>query len=316
VQVHLPLLQWDTLKPILLESRERIHTIISYEGYKFDEILKNAKENGLWAFLESLGPLPNFGRLEDVHRYSSERFNGHRFLSGYSSLKQMVNIPLSAHGIQLAKQRFNMETLVTFEDVETILNIFENIDGLEKVQFCGLYHGKPPLRDVDAKEYEKGGISGHPLGWKELIYDIRDMKAPLSLFSWLRSLTELKLSIHFTSFIKMATTLYQLQNLNVFDLNIDGNIADIPHVPHELFPNPRVSSLRLWVNCIPVGWYINGIESTIDPEALMYNAMEVVTITLLRILPNIKKLLLECYNGGSPAFSLPSLEGIFTGIEL
>jgi hypothetical protein len=308
IEAYIPFQQWDTLQPMFLQSSDKIETVLTH-GFLLHSLHGDpTRATDLWNFLDKLGPLSNLRHLGErwIHPFSIKQF-----LDRYPSLDQVTGIPLPIQDLQIAKDRLNMESLVTCDDINTVLPIIESIGSLKKVSF--LTSGSPPQprqEDPEAEESGNESISGHQLGWTGLYYRAYDARSLVPLLYRLSSL--IHLSIHLDlgiSFLDtVAIMVHKLECLEFLSISLDIQYGATIRAPLDLSPNHSARSLRIAIYTVTSREY--GSDER-EPEEHPHNLSQVIVTTLLNIMPNVTRLDLKL--DGSQAFSLSYLARHLSG---
>jgi hypothetical protein len=314
VEAYLDFEQWDTLRPMLLQSSDRIETVLIHGFRLHSSHGEYARENYLLNFLEKLGLLSNLRHLAGGWITYGRPFSIKGFLDRYLSLNQVTGIPLSIQDLQNAKDRLNIKSLTTYDDVKTVLPIIESIGSLKKVGLSA--SSSPPRPRREETEAEGSGnesISTHQLGWTNLSYGAYDSRSLVPLLHRLSSLSDLNIQLILgTNFLEtVATRLHQLEHLKSLSIHFNIMTGDTIRAPSDLSPNCSVRSLRILIDTIMSGPYeLNDRK----PKETAYKSSEVIVTTLLDITPKVAKL--NLWLGGSQTFPLSCLEKYFTGNDL
>ncbi|PVF93221.1 hypothetical protein CPB86DRAFT_129006 [Serendipita vermifera] len=308
IEVKLPFEQGDSLRSGLLESRERVDTILcnSYAPYIKTSGPKGAE---FMTFLDSLGPLPNLRRLGNLYTPFSVAFDVQRSIKQYANLEGIMNVPLTCQDLQVSKNKLKMETLVTTDDVESVLPIVENIHELRKVHFYPNYmRGRPENEGVEFSETKFS--PDRPFYWTELSCDAFWGHFPISLLRRLPSLTQLQITVGSKTINTVASAIHHLQALQsvIITVNIDGSTI-VPIAP-SMPPNLNVR--RLYVYIYHYG--ILGIHEASEREEETAK-IELLTKSILLLMPSTEKLSIYI-DTGYCSVPLFSLEELFYGTEL
>jgi hypothetical protein len=306
LDVSLPLKSWDRVRPLLIPHRNRIgaivfHRIIGSDGGELDDFRK---------FIEDLGPLPNIRCLGESHTNVRKLCDVKGMLDRFPSLKEMPDILFTDSDIHAARNRLNMRTLFTCEDLGTILlttHTFTNLDTVYCLRNSTLF----PRDKLDELQKDLPSISDSPPAWRDLICHGYDNQISSSFLCCLTSLVKLNVSVNLETLHDIIKIIHKLSSLRW----VNFIVSPYPNnriLPPSLFtPNFNALSLRVDIRGDSSNEPQKDLREEID---YLSNNINEIPSLLLRAMPNVKSFDLSF--AISKSFKLFSFDGTFMGDTL
>ncbi|PVG01501.1 hypothetical protein CPB86DRAFT_870941 [Serendipita vermifera] len=306
LQIALPFKQWDSICSNIIQHRHRIETIVFSGYYLYDQRLERDKD--IQKILEDLGPLPGLRQLGGPYRPSSEVYDVPWIVNYCQSLKEIINIPITAQDLRAVKKRLNFQELITHEHPEHILPVAEKIKELRKVVFL-LGSSTFPSDDVENMHPQQ---ATHPLDWTHFTYTKYDLITLKALLYRLPNLVMLEVNGDFHTLRYLVSIADQFPSLSQFKAMLFLNTQDEIIFPDNIALNLNVHTLELSIS--PKDYYEGLNENNPDFHRLCQSA-HIVPEMLLHAMPNAQYL--QFYMGGvTYEFPFFSFENFFTGKEL
>ncbi|PVF99140.1 hypothetical protein CPB86DRAFT_814101 [Serendipita vermifera] len=237
MEISLPVEGWDSIRHLLLDNRHKIDSIHT-SCPQYDYIPGHDRGIGaLWKVLDDLDNLPNLRCLGFPMTYPNASYQLEKLLDRYSSLKCLTNVPLVCRDLQIAKDRLEIEDLITYDDIRNILPIVKTINCLKNV---GLYSRPVP----NAEEI----TLTHEHHWTNLSLYAYKSSFPSHILHQLSSLTRLEVGIDDKDFDIMASVLHKLQKLDLLRVSVEVNSTDIISPASAFFLNLNVQGLDLSID--------------------------------------------------------------------
>jgi hypothetical protein len=313
IQVTHPLEGWDSIRQELARHRNRVETIAVMRNP-----LQNVQQNvervtkDFQKFLEDLGTLPNLKQLGDVYLYTGNLrlpYNIDYLLNRFQSLKYIHNISLSSDDLRVAKKRLNMDTLITQDDLNSIISISQSLTGIKKIVFPMSDPSEPPL------ELPQGHFdSNFSLGWRALVHMRHLSSISLAFMSQLTSLINLEIHTDLKALCEINSILHRLSQLQSVTVHIasmqNGHIS----LPSGVISNASVRSLHIYLNN-PTKIALN--MNTQESKEHIVNNIDKIPQMLLQVMPNIENLHISLREFDFSGHTFPfSLQNYFNGNSL
>ncbi|PVF99142.1 hypothetical protein CPB86DRAFT_814103 [Serendipita vermifera] len=300
VTVSFPLESWDLILPVLLENRYKIETVLhestwGYTGHPIEHFKK---------ILDDLAPLPNLRRLCFPDRAYGAFDDPQKILDRYPSLKYLQNAKFTCQDLQIAKDRLELETLVTHEGLSDILPILETIDCLKDVTFYSGYSIPVPKAEKITFTQE--------LHWTSLSFHGDPDSFPPSILHCLPFLTHLLVSIDTETFISIATVLHHLQKLDRVMFTVVVSSTDTISPPEALSPNLIVRELWISIHEDKIHTFD---QLVVEQDNNTPIVIERLIKTSLHLMPNLDIFDISLRISSRP-IPLFELQGIFSGTRL
>jgi hypothetical protein len=303
IQVQLPFDRWD-LCPVLEERTERIEAVISCGGYPSHTYRQDGEDTDLHTFLNSLGTLPNLRHVGYYNIFDRRSYNVTKLLDRYLSLDRLSGMWLTIQDLRVSRDRLVVETFKTCEDVRAILPIVEKMEGIREVGFHPSYS---QLQQEHTNVNNSTNESISQLGWTVLDYRADYPRIPSSLLCRLTSLVRLNLDVDVKSLNTVAAALHQLKSLDSLSISFKSKLRNDAILSSDFSINRSVRSLAIYTPSDNLRY-----DPPEESDQLNNGVVEVITKTLLRIMPNLQSLSITDNTCG-PVLSLSSLEGLFSG---
>ncbi|PVF96810.1 hypothetical protein CPB86DRAFT_858731 [Serendipita vermifera] len=310
IEVALPLDGWSHIKQDLRQHRDRIKTIISHDPTRYYPAIEiEGRAEGICSILNDLGPLLNLRRLEDTNVLHSEGHSVNLAFDRFPSLTEIINFPLSGRILRMLKNRRKMETLATYENLETMLPMAQSLESLKKVTFLNNWR-QVPLDSFQSEDLESN-LTSDVLRWTELFYYNRNRTIPSSFLSRLPLLVVLEIGINFKTFYEIIKILHQFPKLLRVRVDLITDVKDEILLETRSIPNMGVHSLQV----IIYSPRQVSQPTTQDFNGYLANNIHQIPLTLLQVMPNVKSFDLQI-NTMPQSFPFFSLDGIFHGQDL
>jgi hypothetical protein len=311
IQVDLPLKGWDSIRQELTKHENRIETIIVMEVG--DRRAAGPMSKVFQKFVDDLGPLSSLKRLRDTSfRFGNAKYpyNIEYLLNRFESLKYIPSIPLSSDEFLVAKKRLNMDTLITKEDLSSIISVSQSLTGIKRIVFTASESREtPPLEQLQG-DFD----SNFTLEWEELVYRRHLSSISLSFMSCLTSLINLEVSTDMKTLCEISSILHRLSKLQNITVDITLRQTDHISLPSGLISNASVHSLRIsLVNPTKFALSMNSQEV----NGHIVNNIDKIPQMLLQIMPKVEILHISLREWGFTRSIIPfSLQNYFNGNTL
>jgi hypothetical protein len=314
IQVKLPLKGWDSIRQELVKHQNRIETIVVMENsISTDQKVAETMTKDFLKFLDDLGPLPSLKRLRDASfniRVLRKPYNIEYLLNRFESLKYIHNISLSRDDLQVAKKRLNMDTVITYEDLSSMISVSQSLTGIKEIIFTA-----SGLKETPPLEQPQGHFDSNvSLKREELVHTKHLSSIPLSFMSPLTSLINLDISTDMKTLCEISSILHRLSKLQEFTINISSRKTDHILLPSGLISNASVRSLRIYLSDL------TGIALSMNSQEVnghIVNNIDKIPQMILQITPKVEKLHISLREWGFTRSIIPfSLQNYFNGNTL
>jgi hypothetical protein len=314
IQVNLPLKGWDSIRQELSKHRNRIQTLIVMQSLTIgDQQDVGLMTKDLQKFLDDLGPLPSLKRLGDASfriRNLRKPYDIEYLLDRFKSLKYIHNIPLSSDDLRVAKKRLNMDTLITQEDLGTIIPISQSLTGIKKIVFPASGPSEAPPLERPRGDFD----SNFSFGWRELVHTRHLASISLAFMSQLTSLINLEIHMDLKTICEISSILHRLSKLQKITAHIASMQTGHISLPSGIISNTSVRSLYIYLNG-PTKIALN--MNTQESKGHIVNNIDKIPQMLLQIMPKIENLHIDLREFDFSGPTIPfSLQNYFNGNSL